>query len=251
MFHLLIFVIQLPNQSSTFPSWRETSSIGIDVMVAMMGLFGVAFWILKGSIIAIWSVQVPNEHLEMEFQKEGLMHLRPEYLVWQGIKCFVRAIGVAFQVYFFVNINSSYGRRSDVIRNRWNFFYVPVMTVSLFAIFINSVMDEYGGIVEHSVKRAGLCAIVSALYHAGGPIHLGFCIHLFLHFMIIKQRMDKAVEQLREATSHRRRNTRRLLTSVLEEPTRRRAENSDEEDDDDDNPKYLMRRGRKNFFRTH
>lgn len=203
-------------------------------MVAMMGFFGAAFWLLKGSMIAIWYAHMPSDFIID-------MNTSHQYLIWTSIKCFVRAIGVFFQVYFFVNINSSFGRQREVIKNRWNFFYVPTMMVSLFSIFFNSVIDGYGGFVEENVKAANLCTIVSTLYRAGAPIHLGFCIHIFLHFFIINRRMGIAFERIldRASSQHSRRN----LTPVLEHDIH--------DDSDGLSRAHLIRPGRKAFFKTH
>ena len=154
----------------------------------MMGIFSVAFWLLKGSLILMWAFTIP-ENILKEMGEPST-----DYLFWQGGKCFVRGVGIIFQVHFFTKIDGSFGRRREVLTNRWNFLYMPCLA----SIFLNSAVDSFSGVVEHLVQHANLSPVVGILYEAGEPIHLGFCVHLFLHFYIVNDRMVGSVKLIQD-----------------------------------------------------
>ena len=53
-------------------------------------------------------------------------------------------------------------------------------------------MDEYSGRVEKLLNQAHIIKTMSAfLQAAAAPIHLGFSLHMFLHFFIMNRRLSQ------------------------------------------------------------
>lgn len=177
-------------------NWRESSSV--DGMVALMGVFSIAFWLLKAFIITIWRIKIPENILNMYLAK---FQTDSSYLIWQAVKCIMRALFINLQIVLFMKIDSSIGRHRKIFEDKWNHLFLPVIITGLLSIFINSLSDSFSGFVEQNVRISGFSSVVRILYNSGMPIHLGFCIHLFMHFLIIYNRMRKAVKSAQNYTA--------------------------------------------------
>ena len=100
--------------------------------------------------------------------------------------------------------------------NKLNFFLLPTLMLSLLSVFIMTVIDSYSGFIEVLIEESNLDTALNTLFKAGEPIHLGFCLHVFLHFFIIHNNMknfkkNKEVHNyIQKGRTSKRANTGRL-----------------------------------------
>ncbi|XP_032239948.2 uncharacterized protein LOC116619350 [Nematostella vectensis] len=164
--------------------WRETESKAIDVMVGFMGAVGFVFWFMKSLFCLLWSYRYSSrrhaEDIKMQY-----------YLAWTTAKDFFRAVGMLFQMHFFVKMGPHFCAEPRNQHRRSCHLLVPAIMLALLSIFLSSVIDQYNGKVEHLIQDAHLDPAVMAFFEAAAPIHLGFCLHMFLHFFIIKRKMSE------------------------------------------------------------
>ena len=173
-------------QGSSFPEetdgkWRETESKAIDIMVGFMGAVGFIFWLMKSSFCSLWASRLYSSHDELY-----------TYLTWTSVKDFIRTVGILFQLHFFVKMGPHFCCQPENHNRRSKHLFVPAIMLALLAIFISSVVDQYNGTVEKFLRLAKLDEAISAFFQAAAPIHLGFCLHMFLHFFIIRQKMSSS-----------------------------------------------------------
>lgn len=188
----LIMVSGNPPQGNNNGKWRETESKAIDVMVGFMGAVGFVFWVMKACFCFLWSfnsIITPTEEASHP------------YLVWTSIKDAVRAIGMLFQLHFFVKMGPNYCTQAINIRRKIYHLLVPAMMLGLLSIFVCCVIDQYNGRVEHLIQQSNMDPAVMAFFEAAAPIHLGFSLHMFLHFFIMKRKMS-----LHEYTNQQQQN---------------------------------------------
>ena len=167
----------LNNQQS---KWRETESKAIDVMVCFMGSIGFIYWFVKASYCGLWASKYSSA--DAEFHK---------YLTWTTLKNFIYAITILFQLNFFVKMGPHYGCDRENSRQRAKHFYVTTIMMALLSLLISFVVDEYNGRVEKLLEQAHVSETMSAFLKAAAPIHLGFSLHMFLHFFIMNRRLSQ------------------------------------------------------------
>ena len=167
--------------------WRETESKAIDVMVGFMGAIAFMFWLMKGWFCALWASRMSN-HGELF-----------SYLTWTSSKNFVTTVGVLFQLCFFIKMGPNFGVQPR--DSKAKHFFIPLVMVSLLAIFFSSIVDQYDGKVEEFLGEANLNEAVLTFLKAAAPIHLGFCLHMFFHFFIMQQKMGSAQNHQQNACS--------------------------------------------------
>ena len=160
-------------------NWRETESKAIDIMVCFMGTIGFIFWFMKASYCCLWAYKyAASSNTELS-----------EYLVWTTLKNFSYAITVIFQLFFFVKMGPHFGCDQERSRLSAKQFYVCAIMMALSSLVISFVVDEYNGQVEELLSHAHISSAMSAFLEAAGPIHLGFSLHMFLHFFIMNRRL--------------------------------------------------------------
>lgn len=160
-------------------NWRETESKAIDIMVCFMGTIGFVFWFMKASYCCLWAFKfAASSNTELS-----------EYLVWTTLKTFSYAITVIFQLYFFVKMGPHFGCDQERSRLSAKQFYVCTTMMALSSLVISFVVDEYNGPVEELLDHANISNAMSTFLQAAGPIHLGFSLHMFLHFFIMNRRL--------------------------------------------------------------
>lgn len=151
---------------------RSTDSKGVDVMIAMMGIIGFLYWFHKTTIIGSWVVK-------------GVEPVHTRYLEWTLVKNISRSIGILFQLYFFMNIDPLAVTRREMRRKKTIHFVIPALTLALLGVFTSTIVDTYSGIIEELIEKSELSNLKRHLLQAGEPIHLGFCLHLFLYLFIM------------------------------------------------------------------
>lgn len=148
-------------------------------MVGLMGVVGLAFWILKFSLILILLPRLPADTEPRVI----------EYLTWINIKNGVRIISLPFQLYFFCRITNSFGCREIIRNKKISYFLLPCLMLSQLSIFVNSAIDNYSYLVEKYVDHLNLSRSMEALYEMGEPLYLGFVLHVFFRFLIINNNL--------------------------------------------------------------
>ena len=180
---LLFGNVSIPVNDDDFTNhnskWRETESKAIDVMVCFMGTIGSLFWVLKASYCTLWVSKISNNHE---------LH---DYLAWTTVKNVFYATTFFFQLQFFVTMGPHYGCDSENSRQKAKHFYVVMVMMGLLSLLISFVVDEYYGHVESLLHKANLSTTMSAFLQAAAPIHLGFSLHMFLHFFIMNRRLSQ------------------------------------------------------------
>lgn len=160
--------------------WRETESKAIDVMVCFMGAIGFIYWFVKASYCGLWAAKYSSMDRELHI-----------YLTWTALKNFTYAITILFQLNFFVNMGPHYGCDRESSRQKAKHFYVTTVMMALLSLVISFVVDEYNGRVENLLDQAHISQTMSAFLKAAAPIHLGFSLHMFLHFFIMSRRLSQ------------------------------------------------------------
>ena len=158
--------------------WRETESKAIDVMVCFMGTIGFIYWFVKASYCGLWAYKYSSSDAEFH-----------QYLTWTALKNFVYAITILFQLNFFVKMGPHYGCDRESSRQKAKNFYVTTVMMALLSLLISFVVDEYYGRVEKLLDQAHISKIMSTFLQTAAPIHLGFSLHMFLHFFIMNRRL--------------------------------------------------------------
>ena len=161
-------------------NWRETESKAIDVMVCFMGTIGFVYWFIKASYCGLWAAKYSSTDTDFH-----------QYLTWTTLKNFVYAITILFQLNFFVKMGPNFGCDEESSRQKTKHFYVTTIMMALFSLLISFVVDEYSGRVEKLLDQAHISKTMSAFLQAAAPIHLGFSLHMFLHFFIMNRRLSQ------------------------------------------------------------
>lgn len=187
-------------------NWRETESKAIDIMVCFMGTIGFVFWFMKASYCCLWAFKfAASSNTELS-----------EYLVWTTLKDFSYAITVIFQLYFFVKMGPHFGCDQERSRLSAKQFYVCTIMMALLSLVISFVVDEYNGQVEELLDRANISNPMSTFLQAAGPIHLGFSLHMFLHFFIMNRRLAQFQYNWRHRQTQNSQNSQHCSESSTE-----------------------------------
>lgn len=160
--------------------WRETESKAIDVMVCFMGTIGFVYWFIKASYCGLWASKYSSTDTDFH-----------QYLTWTTLKNFVYAFTILFQLNFFVKMGPNFGCDEESSRQKTKHFYVTTIMMALFSLLISFVVDEYSGRVEKLLDQAHISKTMSAFLQAAAPIHLGFSLHMFLHFFIMNRQLSQ------------------------------------------------------------
>ena len=177
----LIMISGNPSQDNGDSKWRDTESKAIDVMVGFMGAVGFVYWVMKACFCFLWSFNSITTPVEESSHP---------YFVWTSIKDAARSIGMLFQMYFFMKMGPNYCTQPRNISRKIHHLLVPAMMLALLSIFVGCVIDQYNGKVEHLIKHSNIDPALLGFFEGAAPIHLGFTLHMFLHFYIMKRKMD-------------------------------------------------------------
>lgn len=85
------------------------------------------------------------------------------------------------------------------------------------AIFLNSAIDSFNKTIKKQMKASHMSIVLYSVYEAGIPIHLGFCLHMSIHFLLMYTKMRDSLEKDRTVAKSR-------------DPRRRRSHSVDEGD---------------------
>jgi hypothetical protein len=168
--------------------WRDTESKAIDVMVGFMGAVGFVYRIMTSLFCLLWSFQTSNKQQQ-------------SYLIWNSSKDAARSISIIFQLYFFVKMGPHFCQETRNRGRRICHLLVPAIMLALLSTFVSSIIDQYNGEVEHLIDHSRLDSVVIAFFNAAVPIHLGFSLHMFLHFYIINGKMRRVYENIHPSCS--------------------------------------------------
>lgn len=200
--------------------WRETESKAIDVMVCFMGTIGFIFWFVKASYCGLWATRYSASSNTELYQ----------YLTRTTLKDFIYAITIIFQLYFFVKMGPHFGCDRESSRLRAKHFYVSTIMMALFSLVISFVVDEYSGRVEKLLAQAHISNTMSTFLQAAAPIHLGFSLHMFLHFFIMNRRLAQFQYNWRYKQSGNSQHCQQSSTgNTVTGSTEPRAETRDDE----------------------
>ena len=206
-------VSDFTNHSS---KWRETESKAIDVMVCFMGTIGFVFWVVKASYCGLWASEISNNH-----------ELR-DYLTWTTVKNLFYATTFLFQLIFFMKMGPHYGCDRESSQQKGKHFYVVVVMMALLSLLISFVVDEYYGHVESLLHKANLSKTMLAFLQAAAPIHLGFSLHMFLHFFIMNRRLSQFQYNWRQRQLGNQCGVNQPSTQTLESSTETGVQAKDE-----------------------
>ena len=168
-----------------------------------MGLVGLVYWALRTSVSFIITVRMYEEQVF-------------NHLVWITAINTIRIIGIPFQIFFFVRITPEFCSHEKVRNNKMTYLLVPCVLLGFMSVFVNTVINNHS-ILEHYVHEADLSVVMTVVCKMGEPLHLGFCLHMFFHFLIVNNTLRKL-----KATSDKRLPVVLKNTNVKKDFDRRR-----------------------------
>ncbi|XP_057302564.1 uncharacterized protein LOC130636749 [Hydractinia symbiolongicarpus] len=158
-------------------------SVGIDILMASMGICGVLFWCLKGTLASTWAARsrrIPHNTAQYD------------YLCWNAIKFWCKPFSIVYQIYVFVKLDFYSACSDSMKRRKINHFLFPLLMLGFLSVFLNAIIDAYTGIIETLAKNSKMNILYLTVYQCGSPLHLGFCLHLFLHFYTINGKLTRS-----------------------------------------------------------
>ena len=176
VFGLGIAFLRVNNLDSDIGKWRESDSRAIDAMVGIMGGVGFTFMVIRSILTSSMISYYKGTTLET-------------YLALTALKNCSRAIGVLFQLYLFMRVSIRVCSKKANKGKTINHFLIPSLLLVQIAVFVTAIVDQYNGKVEKILAKSDLDSSVRFFLEAGAPIYLGFCLHMFLHFLIVRKRM--------------------------------------------------------------
>ena len=138
----------------------------------MMGLFALLYWVFRTTVIADWAIRhknISNKALE-------------NYFIWNCSKYFLKIFSTGFLVFMFTNVARHVHVIEEVYQNKRIHKLLPAFFLTIFAGYVNSIIATYNGNIEKQFSTFSSSIGFKILYQAGGPIHLGFCLHVSVHF---------------------------------------------------------------------
>lgn len=196
-------LVLLRMASSKEKACREPSAKGVGIMVASMGLVGLFYWILRLSITVLTATRTQHD-------------CNVQTLVWISITNGVRIVGIVFQLVFFYRISPCIGEQPNIRQQKVSYLLIPVVMLAQISVFVNTVVDSYRHVVEEQLHHAHPSIVVLASFKMGEPLHLGFCLHMFFHFLVVNN------------------NLRRKETTTAEHIDDARLATQDDDGDDED-----------------
>ena len=175
-------LVRLARCTDEETTWREATSKGAHIMVTLMGVVGVVFWIIRSSLTCIMATRMISHGPTFN------------YLCWISTTNIVRTTGVIFQLFFYFRIAPSTGLRVEICERSISHLLLPLMMLCQLSVFVNTVIDSYSYVVETFVDEVGLNAVTSVAYKVGEPLHLGFCLHIFFHLMVVNNNLRRCMQ---------------------------------------------------------
>ena len=147
------------------------SHVAVDLLVTIMGVFAVLYWLFRATVVGTWAKHnIATDDREMS------------YFTWNSSKYAFRTLSTGFLVFMFTNIARDIHEFEAVYQNRRVHLLLPLFWLTIIAIYINSIIATYNGKIEKDFSSEVPSIGFQILYQAGGPIHLGFCLHVCVHF---------------------------------------------------------------------
>lgn len=156
---------------------------GVDILMVGMGLFALAFWCFKCGMVSVWAVK----SAQINHRNDVL------YFTWNAVKYGSRIISLIFQIYLFFKADVKSSCSVSMKRRTKSHFLVPLLMLSFLAVFLASIISFYNGRIEKMARSANLPILFEIVYTTGPPLQLGFCLHLFFHFLIINGKLKSPV----------------------------------------------------------
>ena len=144
----------------------------------------MVYWIFKSGMVLTWAFRLADKSLSTY-----------GYLVWNSAKYVTRILSTLSQMHTFVCLDIEVITIQEVRDSRTVHTFVPLYMLSLLAIFLSSIIGTYTGTIETWIMMARMNQGFDVLYHIGGPFHLGFCLHVFVHFFILSTNLKAIREQ--------------------------------------------------------
>ena len=179
--HVLLYIVgviflRVNRLNSTLGRWKETDTTAVDAMVGIMGGVGFTFMTIRALM---------TSNLATYYRKV----YATSYLAMCAGKNCLNALSLLFQFFMFKRVSFTVCSHPPNSNKVINHFLVPALIMAQLSIFITAVIDEYNGIVEELLARANLNPAIVFFLDIGSPIYLGFCLHMFLHFLIVRRNM--------------------------------------------------------------
>ena len=169
----------------------HTESHGaVDLLVVIMGLFSLLYWLFRATVIGYWASS--HKHIFDDYQIN--------YLIWNCSKYSLKILSTGFLVFMFTNVARHVHVLEEVYQNERIHILLPAFFLTIVASYFNSIIATYNGEIEKQLSTITSSIGFNILYQAGGPVHLGFCLHVSVHFGYIFKAMCAGLvrEQQRE-----------------------------------------------------
>lgn len=155
-----------------------------------MGIVGIAYWLLKCSLIILIIRNVSISSYQIE------------YFRWMSVKYIFRIISLLFQLVFFGSIPASIGTVAHIQNQNISYYLLPCLMLSQLSVFVNAAIDSYSYLIQERIEPLHLDNSMFSLYNMGEPLYLGFALHVFFRFLIIN--IDLRVETVQPSMDNRK-----------------------------------------------
>ena len=102
-----------------------------------MGAVGFICWMVKAAIVAYWAATAHDRNDVAD--------------PWAAAKFIVRGLTTAFIMFLFMKVNVRALPRKNPTE-RINHFLVPVVMLGIFSVFLETLIDQYVGSVDSTLR---------------------------------------------------------------------------------------------------
>ncbi|XP_032229803.2 uncharacterized protein LOC116613259 isoform X2 [Nematostella vectensis] len=164
---------------------------GMVIMVCCLGVVGLATYIIKSGLSLFW-------YLEGAFEVD--------YFGWVALKYFSRSLAAIFLMYLFAKVScADFLSETGCMPVSANYFLVPALVMGTLSEFVGAAVDQYVGPLDNTISCVINETSLDVLFQAGPAMHLGFCLHVFLCFLILQTRMGRIKVRVMLQTEDERR----------------------------------------------
>lgn len=197
---------------------EEEQEYGLTLFIYAMGVMATTHWILQVVIAVTWTSRLKDTLSEMY-----------NYLTWNSAQFVARTFSTLSQIHVFSCFSSKHViKPEDNIRHdKAVHALIPFYMLSLLSIFLNSLIGTYTGKIENWIGCAELNIAFVGLHNIGAAFHLGFCLHLFVHFSLLNNDLKNSNKFFALHQQTGRRPTQTRCQEIAQE-------NNDDDGDNDD-----------------
>lgn len=151
---------------------------GLELFVFTMGVVAITYWIFQCVTVITWTTRLMNDS-DLEIYK---------HFIWNSAQFAARALSTFSQIQMFT-LTTEDTVCEEFQNDNTVYALVPFYMLSLLSIFVNSVIGSYSGRIDKWMECAPFNIFFVGLHNIGAAFHLGFCLHLFVHFLLLNNKL--------------------------------------------------------------